>query len=77
MHEAMIEQIAESRGYDRGYSVGRKYSHELINELIEQLKCERSVAEEDGLTTGVRKTQAQIDILEQAKLCLRAGSIQV
>ena len=73
MHEDMIEQIAEGRGYDKGQSAARSHDHELLNDLISQLKDRRCVVEAEGITTGVRRIQAQIDILEQAKYIIRSG----
>ena len=38
MHEEMIEQIAEERGYDRGFTAGTKHAHDLISHYIKWVK---------------------------------------
>jgi len=74
MHEEMLEDLAENRGYDRGFTAGTLHAHELIGEYISWLKGYRSVLEDEGDCQHlVKTTQSQINILEQAKLLIRRG----
>ena len=71
----MVEQIAESRGYDRGFSASRQFSHNLLNQLIAELKSKRDVAEEENEKEVLMMFQHQIDIVRESMLIIRRGSL--
>lgn len=74
MHEAMIEEIAENRGYDRGFTAGTKHAHDLLSEYVEWFKDYRAVLEDEGDCPGdVKLFQKHINVLENAKLLIRRG----
>lgn len=75
MDEHMLEQLAESRGYDRGFTAGTLHAHELLDKHIENLKHKRAVAEEDGWARYDQMYMFQIEIncVEQMKLLIRTG----
>ena len=75
MHESMIEEIAENRGYDRGFTAGTSHAHELVNKQLTELKHKRAVAEEEGWPRYDQgfMFQNQINILEEVKLIIRKG----
>ena len=77
INEQMVEQIAESRGYDRGFTAGTNHAHGLINNYIDWLKQQRSVLEEENTSepgiNDIQVLQLQINSLEQAKFIIRRG----
>lgn len=74
MHDSMIEQISENRGYDRGFTAGTKHAHDLITQYIDWLKDYRSVLEEEGdCSREVACYQTQINALEHTKTVIRKG----
>lgn len=77
MNEHMLEQIAESRGYDRGFTAGTNHAHGLINNYVDWLKQQRSVLEEEctnqTIINDIQVLQLQINSLEQAKFIIRRG----
>lgn len=77
MHEQMLEELAEGRGYDRGFTAGTVHAHDLLTRYIDWLKGLRSVIEDehgaDSSIKQVMKYQHQINALEHAKLTIRKG----
>lgn len=75
MHEQMLEQVAEERGYDRGFTAGTRHAHDLLNQYLDSLKYKRGVIEEDGRYSpeSMDLLRARIDSVERAKLIIRTG----
>tara|TARA_B100002019_G_C21093319_1_gene509735 strand:+ start:422 stop:658 length:237 start_codon:yes stop_codon:yes gene_type:complete len=75
MHDEMIEQIAEERGYDRGFTAGTLHAHELLNKHLINLKHKRTVAESEGWIRYDQEytLQHQINLLEDMKHLIRKG----
>jgi len=75
MHDEMIEQIAEERGYDRGFTAGTAHAHELLNKYLEGLRHKRVVAESEGWMRYDEDfvLQHQIRLVGDLKLLIRKG----
>lgn len=74
MHESMVEDIAENRGYDRGFTAGTKHAHDLLSEYVQWFKDYRAVLEDEGgMEQSVVQYQKHINVLEHAKLLIRKG----
>ena len=75
MHDEMIEQIAEERGYDRGFTAGTLHAHELLDKHLSNLEHKRTVAESEGWIKYDEEytLQTQINLLQDMKLLIRKG----
>jgi hypothetical protein len=74
MHNEMLEQIAEKRGYDRGFTAGTKHAHDLINQYIDWVKEYCHVLEEEGdCSHEIACYSTQINSLNYAKYVIRKG----
>jgi hypothetical protein len=74
MHESMVEEIAENRGYDRGFTAGTKHAHDLLSNYVQWFKDYRAVLEDEGgCSHDVNLFQKHINVLENAKLLVRKG----
>ena len=74
MHEEMIREISESKGYDRGFTAGTKHAHELINNFIGFLEQQYAVVESDDNNQYVKAALSnKINTLVKAKSLIRRG----
>jgi hypothetical protein len=78
MHEEMIEQIAENRGYDRGFTAGTKHAHDLLTNYENWIKdyiktLEQFEDEPDDCLREIACYKTQLGALEYAKMVIRRG----
>jgi len=75
MHEEMIREIAESKGYDRGFTAGTLHAHELLNKKLVDLEHKQTVAESEGWPRYDQDIMFQIQMktIRDMKLLIRKG----
>ena len=74
MHEEMIREIAESKGYDRGFTAGTLHAHELLNNYITFLEQQYAVVENDDNNQYVKAALSnKINTIVKAKVLIRRG----
>lgn len=74
MNEQIIEQVAESKGYDRGFTAGTLHAHNLIDEYMKWMKDYMTVLECEGdCEREIACYQTQWNALDHAKLIIRTG----
>jgi len=74
MHDAMLEKIAEDRGYDRGFTAGTKHAHDLIESYIDWIKDYIRVLDDEGdCSFEISCYQTQLNALSHAKYVIRKG----
>ena len=74
MHEEMIREIAESKGYDRGFTAGTFHAHELLNNYITFLEQQYAVVENDDNNQYVKAALSnKINTIVKAKALIRRG----
>lgn len=74
MHEEMLEQIAENRGYDRGFTAGTKHAHDLLGNYISWIQDYCTVLESEGdCQREIACYKTQLGALEHAQYVVRKG----
>jgi hypothetical protein len=74
MHPEMINEIAESRGYDRGFTAGTLHAHELVGQYMKWIEEYISVLEDEGdCQREIACYQTQWNALDSAKKLIRTG----
>lgn len=75
MHEEMLEQMAENRGYDRGFTAGTKHAHDLLNNYIDWINdyIKTLQDESDDCLREIACYKTQLGALDYAKMVIRRG----
>ena len=75
MHEQMLEQLAENRGYDRGFTAGTKHAHDLLNNYIDWINdyIKTLQGESDDCLREIACYKTQLGALDYAKMVIRKG----
>lgn len=74
MHESMIEDMAEGRGYDRGFTAGTRHAHDLISKYIDWIDEYCIVLEAEGdCQHEIECYRTQRGSLNHAKHVIRKG----
>lgn len=75
MHEHMLEQLAENRGYDRGFTAGTKHAHDLVNNYIDWINNYIKALQEESndCLREVACYKTQLGALDYVKMVIRKG----